>query len=518
MSHLRMCVSLFLLTGMVGVITAFAREDDIYTYDQVKERAAQLANVPFEDWRQEPPKEVRKLTYDQYRDIRFNSKKAIWRYEHIPFQVHLFHPGWIQSDQVDVNLIHGGRVEAVRYNQDLFDFGTNATVVIPEGKMKFSGLRIHYPLNRPDYLDELVVFQGATYFRALAKDLRYGLSARAIAVNCGGPGAEEFPRFRAFWLNQPEDKDQSVHVFGLIDSPSLAGAAEFVITPGPITTSIRTRIAIYARKKIAHLGIAPLTSMFWYGRQSGLRFSDFRPEVHDSDGLLMNNGAGEWLWRPLAHEGKFRFCSFVDNNPKGFGLFQRDRSFSSYSDLEAHYQDRPSAWVTPIGDWGEGSIRLLELPTVDEFNDNIVAFWEPKKSLAQGQKAEYAYEIQWFSENSKLPDVGRVVSTRVADIPDQEDLARVQDGKTVIRKFVLDLRWPEVSEDSASTNLLTASVSVQNATLLGKPVQQYNAYERTWRVFFKAMAPKGGAPVECRAFVCRNAKPVTETWIYLWNP
>jgi glucans biosynthesis protein len=155
---------------------------------------------------------------------------------------------------------------------------------------------------------------------------------------------------------------------------------------------------------------------------------------------------------------------------------------------------------------------------VDEFNDNIVAFWEPKKQLAAGQSSEFAYEIQWFSENAKLPEVGRAVSTRIADIADPEDKDRVADGKTVIRKFVLDFRWPEVSEDVASTNLLTASVDVQNATLLGKPVQQYNPYDRTWRLFFKASAPKDGSPVECRAFISRNAKPVTETWIYLWNP
>jgi len=517
MIKLRMFV-LFLVLGLsVSVAPVSAAEADIFTYDQLKQRASQLANAAFEDWRQEPPKEIRKLTYDQYRDIRFNPKKAIWRYEHIPFQVHLFHPGWIQSDQVEVYLIENGRVEKIPYSLDLFDFGTNGVANLPEEKMKFSGLRVHYPINRPDYLDELVVFQGATYFRALAKDLRYGLSARAVAVNCGGPGTEEFPRFRALWLNRPGDKDNTIRIFGLIDSPSLAGAAEFIITPGA-TTVMRNRVAIYARKKIAHLGIAPLTSMFWYGRQTGMRFSDFRPEVHDSDGLLMSNGAGEWLWRPLAHEGKFRFCSFVDKSPKGFGLFQRDRAFASYADLEAHYQDRPSAWVTPIGDWGEGSIRLLELPTVDEFNDNIVAFWEPKKQLAAGQSSEFAYEIQWFSENAKLPEVGRAVSTRIADIPDPEDKDRVADGKTVIRKFVLDFRWPEVSEDVASTNLLTASVDVQNATLLGKPVQQYNPYDRTWRLFFKASAPKDGSPVECRAFISRNAKPVTETWIYLWNP
>ncbi len=509
---LRAVVTCAVLTGAWSA----AAKNDGFGFEKVKEKAARLAQAPFRDWRREPPKAVRQMSYDQYRDIRFNPRKAIWRYDHIPFQLHLFHPGWIQSDQVDISVVQDGHVDAIRYDPDLFDFGTNRLGKVDADEMKFSGFRMHYPLNRSEYLDELAVFQGATYFRVLAKNLVYGLSARAVAVNCGGPGPEEFPRFREFWVCRPEDNEAFIRVFGLFDSPSLTGAAEFVITPGAVSV-MKNRVAIYARTEVAHLGLAPLTSMYWYGRQSAQRFSDFRPEVHDSDGLLMNNGSGEWLWRPLANEGKFRFCSFVDNAPKGFGLIQRDRAFASYEDLEAHYQDRPSAWVVPTGDWGEGSVRLLELPTADEFSDNIVAFWEPKKPLAAGQSCEVAYELRWFAEDAALPPLGRVVATRVADLPDSEDRDRVKDGKTVIRKFVLDFAWPSLAEDAAS-NKLDAVVSVQNATLLTKPVQQYNAYDRTWRVFFKAAAARGGQPVDFRAFIRRDSKPVTETWICLWNP
>ncbi len=491
-------------------------KDDGFGFEQVKERAARLAQAPFSEWRREPPRAVRQMSYDQYRDIRFNPRKAVWRYDHIPFQLHLFHPGWIQSDQVDINVVQDGHADAIRYDPEFFDFGTNRLGKVDAAEMKFSGFRVHYPLNRPEYLDELAVFQGATYFRVLAKGLVYGLSARAVAVNCGGPGPEEFPRFREFWVCRPADAENFIRVLGLFDGPSLSGAAEFVITPGAVSV-MSNRVAVYARTSVPHLGIAPLTSMYWYGRQSAQRFSDFRPEVHDSDGLLMSNGVGEWLWRPLVNEGKFRFCSFVDKNPRGFGLLQRDRAFASYEDLEAHYQDRPSAWVTPTGDWGEGAVRLLELPTADEFSDNIVAFWEPKKPLAAGQSAEFAYEVRWFGDEAALPPLGRAVSTRIADLPDSEDKDRVKDGKTVIRKFVLDFVWPTVAEDAA-TGKLDVVVGVQNAKLLTRPVQQYNAYDRSCRVFFKAAAARGGQPVELRAFVSRDKKPVTETWIYLWNP
>ena len=498
---------------VVAMALSAVAKDDGFGFEQVKEKAAKLAAAPYRDWRKEPPKAVRQLTYDQYRDIRFNPRKAVWRYDHIPFQLHLFHPGWIQSDQVDINVVQDGRIDPVRYDPELFDFGTNQLGKVDAGEMKFSGFRVHYPLNRPDYLDELIVFQGATYFRPLAKNLVYGLSGRAIAVNCGGPGEEEFPRFREFWAFRPGDKEESIRVIGLFDGPSLAGAAEFVIAPG-VATALRSRVAVYARTNIAHLGIAPLTSMYWYGKNSGLRFSDFRPEVHDSDGLLMNNASGEWLWRPLTNEGKFRFCSFVDRNPKGFGLLQRDRAFASYEDLEAHYQDRPSAWVVPRGDWGEGAVRLLELPAADEFGDNIVAFWEPKTPLAAGQSAEYAYDVRFFGEDASLPPLGRVVTTRIADLPDTDEKSRA--SKDITRKFVLDFSWPTVAADAGSGKL-SAAVSVQNATLSG-PIEQYNPFDRTWRVFFKAAVPAAGQTVEVRAFVRRDNQPVTETWIYLWTP
>lgn len=507
----------FRCCSSVWVVLAFAiraQAGELFSgFEHVKARAAQLAGAPFKDWSRDLSESMPKLTYDQYRDIRFNPRKAVWRYDHIPFQMHLFHPGWIQNDQVDVNVVNDGKVSAVRYDRDLFDFGTNQVGKIDADTMRFSGFRLHYPMNRPEYLDELAVFQGATYFRVLAKGLVYGLSARAVAVNCGGPGQEEFPRFREFWVCRPEPKEEFVRVYALFDSPSLAGAGEFVIRPGAVTV-MENRVAVYARTDIAHLGIAPLTSMYWYGKNSALRFSDFRPEVHDSDGLMMNNGAGEWLWRPLVNEGKFRLCTFGDRSPKGFGLLQRDRAFASYEDLEAHYQDRPSAWVTPKGEWGAGAVRLLELPAADEFGDNIVAFWEPQAQLSAGQSAEYAYELRWGRDEPALPALGRTVTTRVADLPDYG--RKDKKDTSITRKFVLDFAWPTVAAD-AEKGKLGAVVSVQGATL-SKPVEQYNPYDRTWRVFFSATVAAAGRPIELRAFVQRDKKPVTETWIYLWNP
>ncbi len=476
-------------------------ESAVFDFAHLKEQAARLASAPYQEWRSELPEPIRGLTYDQYREIQFNARRAIWRYDRNPFQLHLFHPGGIQNDQVDIHVVQDGEIETLAYDPDFFTFGANGPLHLDASRIRFSGFRVNYPLNRPEKLDELAVFQGATYFRALGQGQFYGCSARTVAVNCGGPGDEEFPRFRAFWIFRPDDNDDTIRVFGLFDSPSLAGAAEFVIQPGPATV-MRIRVAFHARTAVSRLGVAPLTSMYWFGRHSAWRFPDFRPEVHDSDGLLINTETDEWLWRPLINEGRTTFDAFNAPSPKGFGLMQRDRSFSSYQDLEAHYERRPSVWVKPIGDWGAGAVRLLTLPTTDEFRDNIVAFWEPQTPLAAGGSAEYVYELRWFGSDTRLPVTGRTTATRIADA-----------GRT--RKFVLDFAWPGVADDAESDAPHT-EVSAPGAVLTD-PVEHYNPYDRTWRVFFSATAPAGQA-VELRARVTKEKQPVTETWTYLWNP
>ena len=268
----------------------------------------------------------------------------------------------------------------------LFEYDKAGLEAAAVGPVQFSGFRIHYPINKPEYFDELIVFQGATYFRALARNLIYGLSARTIAVNCGGPGGEEFPRYCEFWIHRPQPGEQQIRVVGVFDGPSVAGAANFVIKPGRETV-MECRVALFARKDMAHYGIAPLTTMYWYGKTRPGRFDDYRPEVHDSDGLLLQDRQGDWQWRPLDNDGRLHWTTFPGTGIRGFGLMQRERSYSCYQDFEALYQRRPSAWIHPQGDWGEGTVQLLELPSNTEYQDNIVAFWKPAKTLKAGKTA-----------------------------------------------------------------------------------------------------------------------------------
>lgn len=469
--------------------------------------ARELAAKPYVDETRPLPKKLAELDYDHVRDIRYNPKEMVWRRERLPFQLQFFHPGGLNRDQINYYLVYGDDVKEFPYDSDLFDFGANKFGWMDLRRLKYSGLRIHYPLNTQEYMDELAVFLGSTYFRALPERLLYGLSARAIAINCGGPGPEEFPTYKDMWIFRPGMQGNQISLIGLFDSPSLAGVASFVIKPGH-ETIMDTHVAVIARTNLSHYGFAPLTSMFWFGKNGTRHFDDYRPEVHDSDGLLMFNGNNEWLWRPLENDGRVRLNSYEDVNPKGFGLFQRERSYAAYQDLEANYHRRPSAWITPQGNWGKGRVKLLELSTGTEFQDNIVTFWEPERALAPGDIADYAYQIRWLGENPSLPELGRTVSMRTGSI-----------NKPHSRKFVLDFSWPSLPQDVAAKAKIEPQVSVTRGQI--RPLSlssEYSPETRTWRIAFDITADDAATSVDLRALIQKNGTTATETWTYLWMP
>lgn len=476
------------------------------SFDGVKALARQLAGRPFDDHRVALSKRLHDLTYDQLQQIAFDDRKSIWRRERLPFQLQVFHPGGNREDQISLGLIDGEDVADVPFSRDFFTYPDDANYAWADFRgAAFAGFRVLYPLNRPNKLDEVIVFQGASYYRAVPAGLGYGLSARALAINCGEKEAEEFPRFRDFWVERPDREGHTLRLWGVLDSPSAAGAAEFVITPGPETVT-RVRVALFARTDVAHYGIAPLTSMYWFGKAGQRRFDEARPEVHDSDGLQIEAGNGEWLWRPLDNTGRVRLSAFADKNPRGFGLIQRERDPACYQDLHAQYQRRPSAWVRPAGDWGPGTLRLLELPTDTEFSDNIVAFWEPPQPLKAGQAAEFAYEVAWYGEKPEIAPAGRTVASRSGAVA----------GQPRARRFVLDFTCPGLDQQGAG---LAPEVSVTAAHgRLSNQKDEYNAYQRTWRVAFDVAADEGAEAVELRARLCKEGMACTETWTYCWTP
>jgi glucans biosynthesis protein len=496
---------IFVLITLLAAAPSARAQDGGFNFETLKARARDRASKPYQAMDRELPRGLRSLNYDDMRNIRFNPRSAIWRMERLPFQLQFFHRGGPQNGHITVNSVEGGRVENIPFAKELFNYEQVRIDGSLPDDLGFTGFRIHYPLNTMEYLDEVIAFQGASYFRALGQGLHYGLSARGLAVNVVGDTPEEFPDFVEFWFEKPDSRANRIKIYALLDSPSVAGAYEMLLIPGADTV-MEIKTALFARKPITGAGLAPLTSMFWFGEYSASRHGDFRPEVHDSDGLLIHTGTDEWLWRPLSNEGRIRVSCFADDNPRGFGLFQRDRNFSNYEDLETVYHNRPNAWVEPLAGWGPGEIRLVELPTGTEYADNIVAYWMPRDPLTPDRPLEYAYRLHWFTEDHTLPPLARTAATRIGNLTERPG------GK----KFVLDFGSNPLL-DRTDPDDVQPVVSITNGRLIGKHLQR-NQVNNTWRVFFDVEPSDQTQPVEMRCFLQSGGLPRSETWTWFWTP
>ena len=411
-------------------------------------------------------------------------------------------------------------VQPIRFVQDFFDYGNvnNIANQIP-ANTGYAGFRLLYPLNQPNQLDELGAFLGASYFRLLGKGQNYGESARGLALNCGeSDRSEEFPIFTDWWLGKPHSDDNELRLFAILDSVSCVGAYEFLIRPGDTTVAdIQAVIYMRAPEQIAAvnsnqaaiktLGLAPLTSMFWFGKNSERKFDDYRSEVHDSDGLLVRMNNGEVFWRPLDNPPVMRHQIFRAADIKGFGLLQRERNFAAYQDMFNLSQSVPSVWVEPHGNWGEGDLHLVELSTTYEGLDNIVAFWDPKKKPAPLEPFNFGYTLYWTTDEAKLSE-NRVVSTRCG-VDDQHPGGRL---------FVIDFDGPRLTaipDNKPPTAIANCS---SNGTILDALVVR-NTYQGTWRVYLKMRpTPANHDPVDLRCTLQQGTNVVSETWTYQWSP
>ena len=495
--------SLLFLTACLGAACVRARADDVFDFEVLRFHAKMLAAKPFVQAPVSVPDALLKLNYDQYRDIRFRPSESLWHRERLPFELQFFHPGFTFDRPVHIYTLQGKSVEPIAFSSALFDYGMNRVPSVPS-TTGFAGMRILYALNKQG--DELGSFLGASYFRMLCRGAVYGLSARGIAIDTAEPEGEEFPAFQKFWVERPSPASKQVIVYSLLDGPSATGAYSFVIVPGDDTV-MHVRAVVYCRRNPGVFGLAPLTTMFWHGKNSNGETDDFRPEVHDSDGLMIATGRGEWIWRPLTDPAVVSVAQFSDQAPRGFGLLQRERRFESYEDLESAYQLRPSAWVEPVGDWGRGSVRLVELPAPDETSDNVVAFWVPNKLPAPGSPIQFEYNLHWFLKGIEPPG-GHAAATRHGRSRTQEpDLER----------FVVDFDGRDLRRMPGDPEVEPVVTVGQGAVLVHATAEK-NPYNGTWRVAF-ALRPDGrGEPVELRCFLQKPPNVLTETWSYLWRP
>jgi glucans biosynthesis protein len=460
-----------------------------------RDQARALAARPYRRPVRPLPRTFADLGYDAYRDIRYRPDKALWRDLGLPFEIQMFHRGGLYQDPVDLYEVVEGRAAPLAYSSDLFDFGRTGRQALPPDT-GYAGFRIHAPYIAPPRVDELAVFLGASYFRAVSRDTLYGLSARALAIGAGEPN-EEFPAFRSFYIERPARSAQALVVNGVVDSPSVAAAYRFRITPGAVTR-FDVQASLFPRRALRTAGVAPLTSMFLFGPGEIRRFDDFRPEVHDSDGLLIMNGAGERIWRPLANPSTIQTSAFLDRGPRGFGLMQRQRAFAAYHDLEASYEKRPSAWIEPMAGFGAGDVRLVELPARSEAEDNIVTSWRPAAPLTARREHRFDYRLNWGADPSPPSPLARAIQWRSGH------------GSEGRRRFVIDFApFP-----SSSAGSLRAEVSATKGAIRLATVQPNSAFDGV-RLSFE-LDPGGAAASELRAVLFQGARPVSEVWISRW--
>jgi len=450
------------------------------------------------------------LTYDDYQHIRFRRDRSVWREAEARFRLQAFYLGWLFREPVVIREVVDGTVHDMPFSTDDFEYlgGLADRVPLHEGLPGVAGFRLLTPLNRADTYDELVAFLGASYFRALGRGSAYGLSARGLAVNTGLPDGEEFPRFSSFYVERPAPGAETVTVYAGLESPSLTGAYRFVIRPGE-TTVMDVTARLWLRRDVAQLGIAPLTSMFLFGPNDRVGFDDYRPRVHDSEGLLLIAGDGTPHWRPLVNPPRLANSYIGQTGPRAFGLMQRSRAPEQYLDAGARYERRPSLLVEPAGDWGRGTLRLVEIPSDLEANDNIVAFWVPEAPARKGDALEFSYRLRW-GDLPPEPRSDRAYVLRtlageggISGVADKEDR----------RKFVVDYAGgllAELPEDADVAAEVTAAKGEIAETVLSKLPG-----EDVWRLVMEVEAEEG-AVVELKAQIRGYGQELAETWLYQW--
>jgi periplasmic glucans biosynthesis protein len=481
---------------------------EAFSYANLKGLARSMAGGPYQEQYKPLPPALQHLTWDQWESIVCRPERSLWFGEDLAFRIRFDHLGFSFSKPVRLYVVESGQAKEILFDPTLFDYGRSGLKPTDLPKdLGFAGFNV---LFHTDWTSDRAVFQGASYFRAVDGDGQYGMSQRGLAIDTGSSQPEEFPDFVAFYLEKPAKGSSLLTVHALLDSPSVAGAYRFIIDVAN-TLVMDIDAALYPRKEIQRLGIAPCTSMFLVGENDHRVADDWRPQIHDSDGLQMNTGAGEWIWRPLNNPSELRVNTYVDENPRGFGLMQRERRFSQYQDDGVFYNRRPDCWVQPKASWGKGGVMLVEIPTNDETMDNIVAFWNPADKSEPGQEYLYGYRIYWCRENPVRTHLAHVQATR-------DGIGGVVGQKRThfAWRFVIDFVGGDFSmlgPDAKVTPVITASrgnVEITSA----RPLLPING----WRAMFDLVPDDSEAPIDLRLYLALDGQALTETWMYQYAP
>ncbi len=511
MTHLslfRPCSRILTATLGLASLSLHAADFDpttVNSYASLQAAVAQLAQQPFVAKAKPLDPYFDTMKYDGHRQIRFNPAKAHYGELKDTYRIEFFHPGWTAKNTVGMYDLGLNKTLPIAYDSKLFDWGD---LTVPEGTKYpegFAGFRVLAPDSLADRRFEFLVFMGASYFRSVTTELGYGLSARGVSVNTIGGEPEEFPDFTDFWFMPPTKGEDYFTVIALLNGPSIVGAYEFKAMPGK-TTEMLVKGTLYLRKPVKSLGISPFSSMYWFGENSHPKPYDFRPEVHDSDGIQIEIKDGPSIWRPLENSKDLRLSLFDATHIKGFGLGERDRDFKNFEDLEANYHRRPSVWVEPVTGFDKGNITLVEIPTGEETWDNIVAFYQPEKMPTATEPLDFSYRLQWLEEH--IPDtLAKVTATRRGFVMKSDEHLYVVDFKKGAAEASKPAEWvPEIE--------------VKIAGDVAKVVDQrvmYNAETKGWRAFFRLAIPAATNLMEMTCELKDKDAVISERWMYQWR-
>jgi glucans biosynthesis protein len=479
-----------------------------FSFAGLRERARKSASLPYKPPSTRSQQILQAINYDAASRIRFRPDHALWRSGPGPYPVSFFHQSRYANEPVVLHVVENGSAREILYGPDYFDYSAAGLDPATLKDLGFSGFRVN---DSRTNLADWLAFQGASYFRSVGQDDQYGASARGIAINTAAATQEEFPRFSEFWL---ESHGPVVTVHALLDGPSITGAYKFDCMKNDGKAVImNVHCDLFFRADVTRLGVAPLTSMYWYGENARDKAADWRPEIHDSDGLALWTGAGERIWRPLGNPPQVQTNSFLDENPRGFGLMQRDRDFADYQDDSVYYNRRPGIWVETRGKWGKGAVQLVEIPTDDEVHDNIVAYWRPEQPIRAGDTLSFDYRLYWQDSEPAYPKtLARAVATRIGrgGIPGANPWPHDR------HKFVIDFDGGTLAHTSP-VNLDIHAVANASSGRIDSPfVVQVEGTTR-WRAGFDVV-PDARSPVDLRCYLRIGNRAVTETWLYQYFP
>ncbi|WP_166267746.1 glucan biosynthesis protein [Marinobacter caseinilyticus] len=479
-----------------------------FDYAWLKGVARDLATRPFQSLQGDLPPRLKTLSWDEYQAITFRPEASLWRGQDRAFQAQLFHLGLYFQTPVRIYEVEDGLARELAYDPDYFRYhGDEPLGTLPDD-LGYAGFRLSF---HTDFKRDLAAFLGASYFRAVGESMQYGLSARGLAIDTAMAEGEEFPNFTGFWLEKPSRDAGHLTVYALLDSASITGAYVFDLFPGR-NMVMAVSAALYPRKPIARLGIAPLTSMYQVGENDRRMDHDWRPEIHDSDGLAIWSGTGERIWRPLQNPQTVRVNTFLDNHPKGFGLVQRDRNFANYQDDGVFYNRRPSVWVEPGENWGKGAVMLVEIPTRDETFDNIVAFWRPDQPLVPGQEHLLSYRLTWGEVLTDSPyELATTQATRTG-------LGGVvgKERTYFSWRFVIDFAGGVLAMLGPDAKVVPV-ITVSRGTVEITSARPLSAIQGC-RAMFDLVPDDSDEPIDMRVYLALGSQPLTETWVYQYTP